>query len=159
MPAKSKNRITILSSEAPAIPESFIRSLRGYDPKLHVQWNPKRRRFTILVCTQHLAPTEMHTHICRSEYVFLCQTDDGELLPLSDAVIDEIRRRDVSRAGYGPTDARRFCADAEFARITNDEEIARQQRQIMTDNTRDNKRQLRKAYDLIQRHDMHRIHS
>jgi hypothetical protein len=145
----NKDRIIFHSDAAPSIPESFVRSLREYDPTLHIQWNKLRKRFVIVKCAKHFSPTPEHNHACQNEYVCLAQTDEGEMLPLGDRVMDIIRARDVTRLGYGPGDAEKFCKVAADADEQNRKRIERAQVSAMKYAGRHNRRQLAKAARLM----------
>lgn len=149
-PPESKNRIITISSAAPAIPEGFIRSLRAYDPSLHIQWHKPRHRFVIVKCMEHFAPRPEHDHTCRNEYVCLAQDETTrEMIPLGDKVMDIIRARDVTRLGYGPGDAEKFCKVAADADEDNRKRIERAQVSAMRYAGRHNRSQLAKAAHLM----------
>ena len=107
------DKITLVTNDysGPAIPEQFERNLRAYDPTLLVRWNYKKMRFVIEQCVEHHGPAE-HNHLCARIYVLLCQDPEGCMMSLGDAVMNMLRVRDVSKAGYGPNDLKQWIGDA-----------------------------------------------
>lgn len=149
-----QDRITIIGGGAPSIPENFRTALRALDPSLLVTWNPGKRRFVIEQCVQHLAPTTEHTHLCGRVYVYLVQDPEGNMMGLGDAVLQEIRRRDVSRSGYGPDDLQKWTRDMQTQLDAARERIEKQQADSVHHASRFNRRQLLRAIHLMQQHSM-----
>lgn len=150
------NRIVLPGdlSEGPAIPDSFRNALRQYDPSLIVAWNPMKRRHVIEQCIEHLSPTPGHSHICRRNYVLLVQDADGFMMPLGDRVMDMVKERDVSTAGYGPGDLARFQRDTKGAGLAEKLRREKEGENVIRYASRHNRRQLRKAIHLMQQHSL-----
>lgn len=157
------DRITLVGGGRPAIPEGFRERLRALDPTLCVRWNQpppwskKPPRFIIEQCVKHYAIGAEHDHTCQRLYVFLVQDAEGGMMPLGDAVLEEIKSRDVQRAGYGPNDLDRFIREHQEQLDANREQITAAQADSVRHASRFNRRQLLKAVHLIQQHDVCRI--
>lgn len=150
------NRIVLPkhTSEGPAIPDSFRRQLRQYDPSLLVAWNEIKKRFVIEQCVKHLSPGPEHSHICDRLFVALAQDDEGVMLPLGDKMMDKIKAADVTRAGYGPNDKSRFLADQKKILAADREDRDRKTDDAFKHGSRFNRRQLLKAKHLIDQHNL-----
>jgi hypothetical protein len=155
------DRILLIGGGAPAVPESFRQRLHALDPTLLVRWNqpPKgsRRpaRFMIEQCVRHHgeAVTD-HSHLCERIYVFQCQNPDGTMMPLDDAVLEEIKKRDVMQSGYGPNDLARFCKDHQDLVMDQRRKIEEEQADAVKHASRFNRRQLLQAITLMGRHSL-----
>lgn len=80
--------------------------------------------------------------------------EEGQYAPLSDRVLEEIKARDVAKAGYGPDDLRRFCADMDRIDRENRSQIETKMAESVKFCSRDNRIQLRKAIHLMQQHSL-----
>lgn len=153
---ESINRIVLPGqpSEGPAIPESFLESLRQYDRSLLVAWNHIRKRFVIEQCTEHYADGNAHSHLCRRIFVLMAQDDEGVMLPLGDRVMDKIRAADVSKAGYGPNDLAKFLADQKLVLKKDHDDREAAMADAVRHGSKLNRRQLLKAIHLMQQHNL-----
>lgn len=139
------------------VPDWFASQLREIDPNLIVYFNPHRQRWIIDRCTRggvHNAPLHTHTPECKTTNVRVVQEKDGSYMPLCQQVLDELKASDAWSA---------FGNEENFSRHYDNEAVedeARRERQIdalYREASADNRRQLLKAYDLTQRHDVHRV--
>lgn len=157
------DRIELIGGGSPSVPDWFRIRLRELDPTLLVRWNQpppfSRRpaRFVIEQCVRHHASTSEHNHLCERIYVLQCQDDEGAMMPLGEAVLNEIKRRDVAAAGYGPDDLARFCADNQALVLAEREKIDQAQTDAVKHASRFNRRQLLHAITLMGRHDVCRV--
>lgn len=138
----------------PEASEEFLARLRQFDPSLLVTWHRRRRRWVVEQCTRHFAPTARHTHVCQRVYVLTVEDPEGGCIPLGDHVFQRLAEIDTIRQGYGPDKHQKWCDDKERERQDQAERIDRKMTEAIRDNSRDNRRQLHHAYDLIQRHDL-----
>jgi len=147
------DRITLVTNDfsGPKIPEKFLSDLKDLDPTLLVRWNDRKRRFTIEQCTRHHASPEGHNYLCERIYVLLVQDPEGGMMGLGDAVLDMIRARDVTKVGYGPERLRKFQLDMQRIDEENRALIDRKQTEAIKACSRDNRRQLLKAFRLLSR--------
>jgi len=143
--------ITLVTDDfsGPSVSESFKAQLRSYDPTLCVMWNSKKMRFVVQQCVEHHAPGGEHTHLCQRIYVLLAQASDGTMLPLGDTVMNAIRARDVTKAGYGPTDLQRWIGDRNNEETKVREKIDRDQTDAVKHASRFNRRQLLSAFNKL----------
>jgi hypothetical protein len=138
------------------VPEWFQRALRETDHNLIVYYNPHRKRWVVDRCTRNgeksLGLAHAHTPECPRTNVMVVQ-DEGQYMPLCQSVIDEIRSKDSWR--YSSVDEFLKAGDEMVAA----DEAARDAKidTIYREASIDNKRQLAKAWDLYQRHDLVRI--
>ena len=148
------DRIQIIGDTTPAISQGFRDKLRAQDPTLTVSWNWKKRRFVIEQCVRHHASTAEHNHLCERIYVLLVQDPDGGMLALGDHVLEEIRRRDIHRAGYGPNDLGRFTRDMQAKLEDHQQKIDAAQADAVHHASRVNRRQLLRAISMMQNHSL-----
>lgn len=154
------DRIHLVGGGIPAVPDAFLASLRAYDPTLLVRWNQppsfskRQPGFVIEQCIRHLAPGSEHSHVCQRSYVMTCRAADGSMLPLGDAILNEIKRRDVTKAGFGPEDHARFCRANHETLMTQRAKIERDQAEAVRHASRLNRRQLLQAIRLMGKHDL-----
>ena len=138
------------------IPPWFAAALRETDPNLILYFNPQRKRWVIDRCTRggvHNAGAHEHTNACPRTNVRVVE-DAGHYMPLCQAVLDDLRGSD---AWAKHTDVSQFMLANDNAAA---EDAARRKRQIdalHSEATRDNRRQLMRAYHLMQQHDTARI--
>jgi hypothetical protein len=138
------------------VPPWFEAALRETDPNLIVYFNPQRKRWVIDRCTRggvHNAGAHLHTNDCPRTNVTVVQ-DEGQYMPLCQAVIDDLRSRD-SWAQHST--AEQFALSGQNAA---DEDASMRKRAIdvlYAETTRDNRRQLLRAFHLMQQHDTARI--
>lgn len=151
MQTATQDKITLVTNDftGPAIPEQFLRDLRSYDPSLHVEWNCKKMRFVIQQCIKHHAPTSTHNHLCERIYVLLVEDSEHCMMALGSGVMERIRARDVSRAGYGPDDRERWIADRNAEEQKAQEKIKADQRDVVRHCSRDGRRQLLRAFNAL----------
>lgn len=86
--------------------------------------------------------------------MLLVESEDHGYAPLADRVLEEIKARDVSKAGYGPEDWQRFCADMDRIDQANRSQIETKMAETVKECSKDNRRQLRKAIHLMQQHSL-----
>jgi hypothetical protein len=138
------------------VPSWFADALRATDPNLMVYFNPQRKRWTIDRCTRggvHNAGAHVHTNECPRTNVRVVQ-DQGQYMPLCQAVIDDLRGSDAW-AQHGSVSQFMLTSDNAAA-----DDVAKRKRQIdalYSEATRDNRRQLLRAYHLFQQHDTARV--
>lgn len=146
------DQITLVTDDftGPSVPENFLRNLQTYDPSLLVRWNHKKMRFVIEQCTRHYAQGVGHNHLCERIYVMLVQDPDGCMMSLGDAVIEQIKKRDVTKQGYGPEGLARWTADRarEDAEVRAD--IERKQDDAIKHCSRFSRRQLLDAFTRLE---------
>jgi hypothetical protein len=138
------------------VPPWFAAALRETDPNLIVYFNPMRKRWVIDRCTRggvHNAGAHLHTNECPRTNVTVVQ-DEGQYMPLCQAVIDDLRSRDAW-AQHGSSE--------QFLKVSDnaaDEDEAARKRAIdviYAETTKDNRRQLMRAFHLMQQHDTARV--
>lgn len=153
MASATQDRITLVTDDfsGPSIPESFEQQLRAYDTSLMVRWNSKKMRFVIEQCVEHHAPTPEHNHLCARIYVLLAQDREGCMMPLGSGVLEMIRARDVTKAGYGPNDKDRWIADQNDKEVKAREKIKADQDDAIEHSSRSNRRQLLRAFNQLSR--------
>jgi hypothetical protein len=138
------------------VPPWFATALRETDPNLILYFNPQRKRWIIDRCTRggvHNAGVHEHTNDCPRTNVRVVE-DQGQYMPLCQAVIDDLRGSD---AWARHTDVNQFMLSNDNAAA---EDVADRKRKIdalHSEATRDNRRQLMRAYHLMQQHDTARI--
>jgi hypothetical protein len=154
------DRIKLVGGGQPAVPESFRAKLKALDPNLCVRWNQppafskRPPRFVIEQCVKHHAAGTEHDHTCERLYVMLVQGPDGSMAGLGDWVLDEIKRRDVQRSGYGPDDLARFCRDNQTEVLAQRAKMEKDQEESVRHASKFNRRQLCRALTLMGRHDL-----
>lgn len=72
-------------------------------------------------------------------------------MPLGDAVMNQIKARDVSRAGYGPEDLQKFLAMGNRLEEQDTAERKRKSDEAVELCSRDNRRQLLRAFRMLDR--------
>ena len=104
------DKITLVTDDfsGPKVSEKFLSDLKAYDPTLLVRWNSRKMRFVVEQCTTHHAPTAEHSHLCERIYVLLVQDPEGGMMGLHSGVIEQIKARDVTKAGFGPDDLHKW---------------------------------------------------
>lgn len=145
------DQITLVTDDfsGPKVSEKFLSDLKAYDPTLLVRWNSRKMRFTIEQCTHHHSPTAEHSHLCERIYVLLVEDAEKCMMPLGGAVIEKIKARDVTKAGYGPGDLRRFLADANELERKAREKIDRDQTEAVKHCSRDGRAQVIRAFNML----------
>jgi hypothetical protein len=145
------DQITLVTDDfsGPKVSEKFFYDLKQYDPTLLVRWNSRKMRFVVEQCTHHHAPTAEHSHLCERIYVFLVQDDDGCMMSLGGQVLEKIKARDVTKAGYGPNDLRRFLFDASEPERKAREKIDRDQTDAVKHCSRDGRAQVIRAFNML----------
>lgn len=145
------DQITLVTNDysGPTIPESFKQQLRSYDPTLHVEWNSRKMRFVIQQCVQHHAPTSDHNYLCERIYVLLVQDPEGCMMSLGEAVMNMIKARDVTKAGYGPNDREKWIADRNAEEIVEKQRIDAAQADAVKHASRFSRRQLLSAFNQL----------
>lgn len=162
----SVDRIQLTGRDAaPTVSEQFKKQLRALDPTLCVRWNQppafskRPPRFVIEQCVRHHAAGTEHDHTCQRIYVLICQDADGCMLPLGETVLEEIRARDVTKAGYGPNDLKKFCDDNQALVLAERKKMEQDQEDSIRHASKFNRRHLLRAVNLMGQHDVCRVHS
>lgn len=134
------------------VPDWFASQLRALDPNLICYFNAHKQRYIIDRCTRggvHNAALHTHTPECPKTNVMVIQ-DQGQYMPLCEKVLDELRGMDSWSHGT----AEQFILHHENA-LAEDEAKRNADIDSAFDlASKENRRQLLKAYDLIQTHDM-----
>jgi hypothetical protein len=148
--------VQIVGGGRPAIPEGFRRRLHEQDRTLLVSWHEKRHRWLIEQCIGPHLPDGSgdHTHLCGRIYVYMVQDENRLYLPLGDHVLEELRRRDVSRLGYGPENADDFIRAMNQVDEANKAKIEADMADSVKHASRFNRRQLLQAVRLLQTHSL-----
>lgn len=138
-----------------SVPEWFATQLRGLDPNLIVYFNRMRGLWVIDRCTRGgamNAAAHVHGPQCKTTNVLVVQ-DNGRYMPLCDAVLDDLRSMDSWKHGS----LENF--EKHHDNIAHEDEVKRDAAidAVFREASIDNRRQLLKAYDLTQIHDVHRI--
>lgn len=122
-------------------PAWFLKLLRDTDPQLTCYWNPFKTCWVI----------DRKTEDGQTTNVLVCKADNGDPLPLNENIIDRVRSMDAWKkfGSYEAFHQHNINLAAEDAR-KRDAEIKENYRLAALDD----KAQLHKAFDLIQRHDM-----
>jgi hypothetical protein len=122
-------------------PEWFLKLLRDTDPKLVAYWNGFKSCWMI----------DRKTDDGQFTNVLTCKAPNGDPLPLNENIIERIRSMDAWKkfGSYEAFHQHNINMAAEDERKRN-EKI----REDFRNASLDDKAQLHKAYDLIQRHDM-----
>lgn len=135
------------------VPDYFSRGLRALDPNLIVWFNPRKQRWVLDRCTRggvRNAALHAHTAECPKTNVMVVQDPDGGYMPLCDAVLDSLRGMDSWSHGT----AEQFILHHENALAENEAKRNADIDSAFDLASKENRRQLLKAYDLIQTHDM-----
>lgn len=136
------------------VPEWFAKSMHDIDPSLIVFFNPLRQRWVIDRCTaggEFKTSNHPHTPECPRTNVRIVQGEGGEYMPLCDDVLTWLRAHD--------TWSQHSSAEQFVTVLRNkDEEYQNKLREERRDNTHhrtlDGKRQLQKAKNLMDQHDL-----
>jgi hypothetical protein len=139
------------------VPDWFRRALAETDPNLIVCYNPMRKRWVIDRCTRGgamNAAAHTHTPECPRTNVTVVQEEDRSYKPLCQAVIDDLRSRDTWTK-YGS--AEKYHDASETAAASATAEIDRKVDELYSETTKDNRRQLLRAFDIMQNHDLARV--
>lgn len=149
----AQDKITLVTDDftGPAISETFKRELRALDPTLLIRWNPRRMRFVIEQCTEHHAPGPEHDHLCARIYVLLVQDPEGGMMSPSSATLEQIKARDVTKAGYGPGDLQRWTKERADEDAETRKTIERKQREAVKHASAYGRRQLLQAFQKLSR--------
>lgn len=126
------------------VPEWFKTRLKDTDPQLVVYFNPFKRRWII----------DRRTEDGQTTNVMVCESDTGEPLELSDNIIDRLRSMDAWKK-HGTYEA--FHRHNINLAAADKEKREAEIRESYHHAALDDKSQLHKAFDLIQRHDVHRV--
>lgn len=136
------------------VPDWFLIALRDIDPSLIVFFNPIRARWVLDRCTlggEHGISDHTHSNECPRTNVKIIQSETGEYLPLSNEVLDWLRAHDTWN---------QHSSVEQFLTILNNqgteyqEKLRKERREYTHHRTTDNRRQLAKAFHLIQQHDL-----
>jgi hypothetical protein len=138
-----------------SVPDWFSSQLRALDPNLIVYFNAFKKRWIIDRCTRGgamNAAAHEHTPECPKTNVIVVQ-DEGQYMPLCDRVLDELRAMDSWK--FGTVEQYQL----HNANVLAEDEAKREKHidELYRDASKDNRRQLLKAYDLTQIHDTARI--
>lgn len=123
------------------VPAWFLQALRDTDPRLVCYFNPFLRCFVI----------DRKAEDGQTSNVLVCKSDTGEALPLNENLIDRVRSMDAWKT-FGTYEA--YQRDRLQREIDGARAINKQIEDNYREASLDNKIQLRKAFDLVQRHDM-----
>lgn len=142
-------------------PVKFTETLkRLVDPALVCYWNPMRGRFVIDRCTHPDSSSGLHKCdlACSKTNVMMVEGPDGKYRELGDDLIGFLHASDTW-SKYG----RLHAAERMDADISAIEEKDQSKRSELIDENwknvaKDDKRTARKAFHLIQQHDVHRVH-
>lgn len=142
------------ASSSRVIPEWFANALREIDPSLILFFNPIRGRWIIDRCTAagvHHVSDHQHTNECPRTNVKIIQDEAGQYMPLCQDVLDWLRAHDTWNQH---SSAEQFITilgnqDAEYQ-----EKLRAARRDNTHHRTMDHKRQLQKAKNLIDQHDL-----
>jgi hypothetical protein len=135
-----------------SVPDWFASQLRALDPNLLCYWNPRKGRYIIDRCTRggvHNAALHTHTPECPKTNVMVVQ-DDGQYMPLCEAVLSDLRGMDSWSHGS----AEQFILHNDNAATEDEAKRSAAVDAAFREASKDNRRQLLKAYDLVQTHDM-----
>lgn len=139
------------SMDAPTIPEYFLRGLKDIDSGLVIYWNRFRNRFVVDRCTR----AEPHTHgvSCERANVLIVEDDEKQFMMPCQWTLDKIKAMDAW-TNYGTLENQRLAR--ENAKADWDAKQKEKTKEEYRDAMLDDKRQLLRAIDLIQRHDVAR---
>jgi hypothetical protein len=143
-----------MRNEARAVPEWFATALRDIDPSLIVYFNHIRQRWILDRCTaagEHHVANHQHTPECPRTNVKVIQGEGGEYMPLGTDVLDWLRAHDTWNQH---SSADRFIKILSNQDEDYKEKLKAQRRDNTHHRTLDGKRQLLKAFHLIQQHDL-----
>lgn len=151
------DRILCIGDDGVRTPDaSFIARLKAFDKDLCVAWNTRKNRWAIEQCTEHHPVNGEHSHLCKRVLAWLCQDEDGDMVPLGDFVMAKLAemRTFSEQFGEGPQSLERF---KRF--VNNQEAEMRAKREaavadINDHNRKFNKRQFEHVRHLMQQHDM-----
>jgi hypothetical protein len=140
-----------------SVPDWFKRKLYQQDPRLYITWNKIKERWVINECIQHsaTAPHHWHHQLCRLNPFFMCQEEDGSYMELGERIFDKIRECDVLRK-YGSVE--NMVKVMEENDRKKDEQKKKDVHEHIQDRKKDEKRNLQRAVDLMERHDWMRPH-
>lgn len=135
---------------------SFVARLKAFDSDLTASWNKLKNRWTIYQCIEHHPLSGEHSHLCRRTYVWLCQDEEGTMIPLGDYVMNRLAemRRNSSQWGEGEVALQRFKRHVANVEAEMKAKRERDMADISNHNRKFNKRQLEQVRHLMQQHDM-----
>ena len=138
------------------VPDWFEKSLKTIDPNLIVYFNPHRGKWIIDRCCRDgemKSVPHQHTPACPKTNVTVVQ-DQGQFMPLCQKVLDDLKAMDAWKDNKSVEEYQaKNAADLKSMEEKNERQID----SLWDALSADGKAQLQKAYDLIQRHDVHRI--
>jgi hypothetical protein len=140
------------------VPDWFVARLRDTDPNLIVYFNHRKQRWIIDRCYRDGEfKTIPHTHdpSCPRTNVMVVRDENDGYMPLCDAVIDQLRAKDAWTMHGSLENYKAFNRAKEDA---TQAAIDKAVKDLYDDAGKDDKRQLTRAFDLIQRHDVDRPH-
>lgn len=138
-----------------SVPDWFASQLRALDPNLICYFNAHKQRYIIDRCTRggvHNAALHTHTPECPKTNVMVVQ-DEGQYMPLCDAVLNGLRGMD----SWNHKTADQFILHHDNALAADEAKRKEAIDAVFSEASKDNRRQLLKAYDLTQLHDVHRV--
>ncbi len=145
--------VQLVGSGAPRASEEFQTRLRRFDPTLLVSWNPRRGKWVIEQCVGHHGGAG-HSHLCERIYVWMVQTEKGDPMPLGDHVLQKLASIDNAKRGFGPEHREAFIRSLNDEQLELDRKREAEIEDVFHHNSRFNRPQLAKAWNLIQRHDL-----
>jgi len=146
------------SSVERVVPSWFAAALSNIDPNLICYFNPLRRRWVIDRCTRGgelNAAAHSHNAECPRVNVTVVQ-DEGKYMPLCDAVLTDLRSKDTW-AQHGTAENYHRFVENQHAEGTAKTDKA--VRNLYTEASADNRRQLNEAWTIQQTHDLARPHT
>lgn len=134
------------------IPDWFKRKLHQEDPILYITWNKIRERWVLNQCVQHCpdAPTNWHCHRCRLDPFWMCQEEDGSYMEISDRIIEKARAMNIDRR-FGGVEGLIKAMDENDRK--KEEQHRKDVKSHIEGHKKDEKRNLQRAIDLMERHD------
>ena len=144
-------------------PESFVRKLqKTFGPEMHVEWNPRKKRWVIEQCVAHNATIgqrngiTVHNHLCGRIYVWLVRDEnDDSFMPLCDRVIVKLQEIDTTRKyGVGEAALERFRRESNNIDEERQKKFKESVRETMRYSIKHNKSYFNKFFTLFQRHDL-----
>ncbi len=163
--------IVLVGDETPSFPEDFARRLRAFDPDLLLWWYkpphwPRKKPgvWQVQMCVRHVAAEAAwpdghpkHSHVCDRRYVLQCQDEDGTPKPLGEWIFEKLREMRAYSESFGGETERGLKNFIEHSNRMDAELEAKREAErqdVMRHNAADNRVQLNKLWNLIERHDM-----
>lgn len=140
--------IHLIGEDARSVPDWFKRRLRDIDRALVVYFNPFKSKFVIDRCVKGSD--------CLSETHVECEKSNVMLFShIGEAALEELKGMDAWTK-FGTLERQR--RDREIQKAEWDVKSEAEIRELYDNAAKDDKRQLREAFHLIQQHDTARVH-